>query len=103
MARKWYVIHTYSGYENKVKANLEHRIQSMGMEDSIFDVRIPTETVTDLKAGLEWERWTVTAGVNNLFDKYYFNHLSYQRDPFRSGYKVPETGAFAYLTITYRY
>jgi len=51
MARKWYVIHTYSGYENKVKANLEHRIQSMGMEDMIFDVRIPTETVTDLKAG----------------------------------------------------
>lgn len=51
MARKWYVIHTYSGYENKVKANLEHRIQSMGMEDKIFDVRVPTETVTDLKSG----------------------------------------------------
>jgi len=51
MARRWYVIHTYSGYENKVKTNLEHRIQSMGMEEKIFDVRVPTETVTDLKAG----------------------------------------------------
>ncbi|MDA3936533.1 MAG: transcription termination/antitermination protein NusG [Actinomycetota bacterium] len=51
MARKWYVIHTYSGYENKVKTNLEHRIESMGMQDKIFEVLIPKETVTDLKAG----------------------------------------------------
>lgn len=51
MARRWYVIHTYSGYENKVKANLEHRIESMGMEDKIFQVLIPTETITDIKDG----------------------------------------------------
>lgn len=51
MAKKWYVIHTYSGYENKVKTNLTHRIQSMGMEAKIFRVEIPTETVTDLKEG----------------------------------------------------
>jgi transcription termination/antitermination protein NusG len=51
MAKKWYVIHTYSGYENKVKTNLLHRIQSMVMEDKIFKVEIPTETVTDLKEG----------------------------------------------------
>lgn len=51
MAKKWYVIHTYSGYENKVKTNLEHRIESMGMQDKIFDVLIPKETVTELKAG----------------------------------------------------
>jgi transcriptional antiterminator NusG len=51
MAKKWYVIHTYSGYENKVKTNLEHRIESMGMADKIFDVLIPKETVTELKAG----------------------------------------------------
>jgi transcriptional antiterminator NusG len=51
MAKKWYVIHTYSGYENKVKANLEHRIDSMGMEDKIFEVLVPKETVTELKAG----------------------------------------------------
>jgi len=51
MAKKWYVIHTYSGYENKVAANLRHRIDSMGVQDKIFDVLIPKETVTDLKAG----------------------------------------------------
>jgi transcriptional antiterminator NusG len=51
MARKWYVIHTYSGYENKVKANLEHRILTMGMADEIFDVFIPKQVVTDYKGG----------------------------------------------------
>ncbi|PKQ15886.1 MAG: transcription termination/antitermination protein NusG [Actinobacteria bacterium HGW-Actinobacteria-7] len=51
MAKKWYVIHTYSGYENKVRTNLLHRIDSMGMQEKIFDVKIPTETVTDIKEG----------------------------------------------------
>ncbi len=51
MAKRWYVIHTYSGYENKVRMNLLHRIESMGMQEKIFDVKIPTETVTDIKEG----------------------------------------------------
>jgi len=51
MAKKWYVVHTYSGYENKVKANLEHRIASMDMEAKVFDVIIPTEDVMEIKAG----------------------------------------------------
>src|SRR5438445_13169771 len=49
--RKWYVIHTYSGYENKVKTNLEHRIESMGVQDKIFQVVIPTEGEMELKDG----------------------------------------------------
>ncbi|MGB7859019.1 MAG: transcription termination/antitermination protein NusG [Acidimicrobiia bacterium] len=47
----WYVIHSYSGYENKVKANLETRIQSMHMENRIFEVHIPMEDVVEFKAG----------------------------------------------------
>jgi transcriptional antiterminator NusG len=47
----WYVIHSYSGYENKVKANLETRIHSMHMEESIFDVVIPMEDVVEFKGG----------------------------------------------------
>ena len=43
--KRWYVIHTYSGYENKVKANLETRVRSMHMEDKVFDVVIPMEDV----------------------------------------------------------
>ena len=47
----WYVIHSYSGYENKVKANLETRIHSMHMEGEIFDVVIPMEDVVEIKGG----------------------------------------------------
>lgn len=47
--KQWYVIHTYSGYENKVKANLERRVESMGMEDKIFRVVVPTEEVVEYK------------------------------------------------------
>jgi len=49
--RQWYVIHTYSGYENKVKTNLEKRIQSMGMEDKIFRIVVPMEEVVGYKDG----------------------------------------------------
>jgi transcription termination/antitermination protein NusG len=48
---EWYVVHTYAGYENKVKANLESRIHTMQMEDKIFDVVIPMEDVMEIKGG----------------------------------------------------
>lgn len=51
MEKNWYVVHTYSGYENKVKANLEKRVETMGMEDLIFRVIIPEEQETDFKDG----------------------------------------------------
>lgn len=51
MAKKWYVLHTYSGYENKVKNNLQHRIESMHLEDRVFDIQIPTEEVIEIKEG----------------------------------------------------
>jgi transcriptional antiterminator NusG len=47
----WYVIHSYAGYENKVKANLETRVQNLGLEDYIFQVEVPTEQVTEIKNG----------------------------------------------------
>jgi transcriptional antiterminator NusG len=48
---EWYVVHTYAGYENKVKANLQSRIHTMQMEDKIFDVVIPMEDVMEIKGG----------------------------------------------------
>jgi transcription termination/antitermination protein NusG len=48
---EWFVIHTYSGYENKVKANLEHRIASMDVIDKIFQVVVPTEEEIEIKNG----------------------------------------------------
>jgi transcriptional antiterminator NusG len=50
-ASKWYVIHTYSGYEKKVKKNLEHRIDSMGMKDKIFEVVVPVENEIEIRNG----------------------------------------------------
>ena len=47
----WYVVHSYSGYENKVRKNLEHRIESMGMQDQIFQVIVPTEEEVELRDG----------------------------------------------------
>jgi transcriptional antiterminator NusG len=47
----WYVVHSYAGYENKVKANLETRVQTLDVEDYIFQVEVPTEEVTEIKNG----------------------------------------------------
>ena len=49
--RPWYVIHCYSGYENKVRHNLEQRIETMGMKEKIFDVVIPTQEEIEVKEG----------------------------------------------------
>ncbi len=51
--KSWYVVHTYSGYENKVKANLEKRVESMGMQDKIFRVVVPEEVEVEMKNGKE--------------------------------------------------
>jgi transcriptional antiterminator NusG len=51
MPGDWYVIHSYAGYENRVKANLENRITSLNMEDYIFQVEVPMEEVTEVKNG----------------------------------------------------
>ena len=48
---KWYVVHTYSGYENKVAGDLATMVESRGMQDLIQDIKIPTETVTEIKEG----------------------------------------------------
>ena len=46
---KWYVVHTYSGYENKVAQNIEKVVENQGFGDLIFEVKIPTETVVEIK------------------------------------------------------
>lgn len=51
MEKSWYVVHTYSGYENKVKMNLEKRVETMGMEDKIFRVIVPEDEETEIKNG----------------------------------------------------
>jgi transcriptional antiterminator NusG len=57
---RWYVINTYSGHEKKVKANLEHRIETMGARQQVRQVVVPTETVTELKDGKREEKEKTT-------------------------------------------
>ena len=49
--KRWYVVHTYSGYENKVKVNLEKRIEYMNMGEKIFRIEVPQKTITQVRAG----------------------------------------------------
>lgn len=64
LRKRWYIIHTYSGHENKVKLNLERRIESMNMQDKIFRVEVPQKSVTKMKDGKRIER------DENLFPGY---------------------------------
>lgn len=54
--KRWYVVHTYSGHESKVKANLLRRVESMGMENRIFQVEVPEEKVIEIKDGKRLEK-----------------------------------------------
>ena len=53
---KWYVAHTYSGYENKVKADLEKTIENRHLEDEILEVRVPMQEVVEMKNGAKKDR-----------------------------------------------
>ena len=55
--RNWYVVHTYSGYEDAVKRNLEQRIESLAMQDQIFQVLVPAEKKIKIKNGKRVEEW----------------------------------------------
>ena len=54
--KRWYIVHTYSGHENKVKVNLEKRVEYMNMGEKIFRVEVPQKTVTMIKAGKKQEK-----------------------------------------------
>ncbi len=62
MAHRWYVVHTYSGYENKVKAALEERIRAYGQEENFSEILIPSEKVVELVKG-EKEPPTVSSSL----------------------------------------
>ena len=72
--KRWYVIHTYSGYEKKVKTNLEHRIETMGMEDKIYQVLVPEEDEIEIRGG---QRVTVQKKV---FPGYILVHMELDDD-----------------------
>jgi len=72
------------------------------VDPALSEEKTPGWATTDFKAGVSYMGFTLYAGVDNILDKLYVNHLSYQRDPFSTGVKVPETGRSFYVTLTYR-
>lgn len=66
---KWYVVHTYSGYENKVKANIDKTIENRHLEDQILEVRVPMQDVVEMKNG------TQKAVSKKLFPGYVLIHM----------------------------
>ncbi len=59
--------------------------------------------IANLKAGASYAGFTLTAGVSNLFDRFYYESLSYQRDPYRSGIKIPEPGRVFFVNLAWRF
>ena len=70
---KWYVVHTYSGYENKVKANIDKTIENRHLEDQILEVRVPLEDVVEMKNGVQ------KVSQKKMFPGYVLIHRSEER------------------------
>lgn len=66
---KWYVVHTYSGYENKVKANIDKTVENRHLEDQILEVRVPMQEVVEMKNG------TKKAAQKKMFPGYVLIHM----------------------------
>jgi iron complex outermembrane recepter protein len=73
------------------------------VDDDLQESRTPGWGIVNLRAGVTLRLFSIFAGVGNVFDRYYYESLSYQRDPFRSGAKVPEPGRAISLSAQFRY
>ena len=63
----------------------------------------PGYALMNLKTGIHARKLNLTLGIDNLFNRFYYEHLSFQRDPFRSGVKVPEPGRSFYVNVSYTF
>ena len=80
---KWYVVHTYSGYENKVKANIDKTIENRHLEDQILEVRVPMQEVVELKNGVQ------KASQKKMFPGYVMIHMIMNDDTWYVVTKYP--------------
>ena len=73
------------------------------VDTSLNEAATPGYGVTNLKAGINYKRFALRLGIDNLWNRDYYQHLSYQRDPFRSGARVHEPGRNLYVSLLFRY
>lgn len=88
LGRRWYVIHTYSGYEDNVAGNLQHRVETMSMQDKIFNVLVPTEKKIKIKNG---KRHTV---IEKIFPGYVFVEMEVTDDSWYVVRNTPNVTGF---------
>jgi iron complex outermembrane receptor protein len=81
-----------------VAVNAQNKVDS-----DLGELRTPGYAVINLRVGVHTTRLNLAAGVENLLDRYYYEHFSYQRDPFRLGAKIPEPGRSVFLTVAYAF
>ena len=81
-----------------IAVNAQQRVDA-----DIRESRTPGYAIMNVKGGVHARRVSFAAGVDNVFDRYYYEHFSYQRDPFRLGTRVPEPGINLYLTVSYAF
>ncbi len=88
LGRRWYVIHTYSGYEDNVSRNLQHRVETMSMQEKIFNVLVPTEKKIKIKNG---KRHTI---IEKIFPGYVFVEMNVTDDSWYVVRNTPNVTGF---------
>ena len=73
------------------------------LDTDLGEQRTPGYAFFNLKAGVHTRKVNVAVGIENLFNRFYYEYFSFQRDPFRLGTKVPEPGRNVYLTVSYAF
>ncbi|MDD5628360.1 MAG: TonB-dependent receptor [Elusimicrobia bacterium] len=86
-----------------VEAEENFSARQYRVDSALQETQTPGSEITDLKVGYAYKALSIYAGVSNVFDRYYFSFLSYLRDPFASGVKVPENGRNFYGTLALRF
>jgi iron complex outermembrane receptor protein len=71
------------------------------VDNDLLELPTPGYAVMNVKGGIHTKKLTLSAGLDNVFDRYYYEMLSYIRDPFRSGAKVPEPGRSVFASVSY--
>ena len=73
------------------------------VDSRIAELPTPGYAIFGVKGGIHLKQWNLAAGIDNLTGRFYYEHLSFQRDPFRNGVRVPEPGRTLYLNLSYRF
>ncbi len=90
----------YDDIKKFAKLDLLHSFKQTKVDSSLNEQSTPEWTVVNIKAGYKYKNISFTLGVDNIFNQTYYTHLSYLRDPFSAGMKVPEPGRFLYASLS---